>query len=230
MARKTKISRKQLLKGPDEFLTFSSKLIRYAVEHKTAVLSVVIICICLLSVIVGYRHVTNRDENNAFALLQKATNRYQALVNEKGGPEAIADVAGDFQKIVDTYPGRYGGKFAKVALANINYNAGKIDEAAGLYRELLDQFSGISPSRELIISSLGYCSEAKGDLPAAITWFEMLANPDENSFMKNEALFHLGLLYEKTGKSDQSADAFKQIAAGAEGSLYFELAKEKANG
>lgn len=230
MAGKKTISRKELLKKPDEFLSFSTRALQVFLEHRVLFSAILVVCIGLASGVAVFRYVSASAEDKAFAKLQNALGRYHQLAAEKSDAEAFDNVSAELRELADSYANRDGGKLAAVALAHMSYNAGKIDEAAVLYRKALDYFPDTSPVREILISSLGYCSEADGDPAGAIDYFKMNAEAPGTSFMKDDALLHLGFLYEKTGKSEQSQESFKQLATDFPTSLYADLAKEKVKG
>ena len=55
MAKKRKKTRKELLKEPDEFMTLSGKLIKFAVEHKKQLTYGLGIILALVVIISGVR-------------------------------------------------------------------------------------------------------------------------------------------------------------------------------
>ena len=81
MAKKRKKTRKELLKEPDEFITFSGKLIQFAAEHRTHITYALGIILSLAVIISGIRFVSIRSENNASILLDKGLSQYNSLRN-----------------------------------------------------------------------------------------------------------------------------------------------------
>jgi len=230
MAKKKKISRKELLKAPDEFLTVTSKIFKYVEEHKTAVVSVAVVFFLVLTGIAGFRYVSQKSDSKAFAMLQNAVNRYRKVLSESSPEKALDRVAGDFRQIIENYPGQNGGKLAGVFYANIQYRAGKFTEAAELYADVLERFDKASPIRDLIISGLGHCSLCRNDTDDAFHFFNMTASASDNIFMKDEALFLLGCLHARNGERDQSQAAFKRIVSDFHESFYVKPVKNHISG
>ena len=69
---KREATRKQLLKEPDQFITFSGKLIAFGQSHLKTILIFTGTLLALLLVAVTVRQVMDRNENRASELVEKA--------------------------------------------------------------------------------------------------------------------------------------------------------------
>jgi tetratricopeptide (TPR) repeat protein len=225
MAIKKK-SRKQLLNEPDEFITFSSKLLRFVMEHKIQISSAIGVVLVLTALLSGYFYSLNKAENKASALLEACMTQYETILKDKGPDKACRDMEKDFQIIFEKYSKTAAGKLARVNYANICYNAGDYEKAITLYENAVAGFDDKPLFKNLILSGLGYAYEGIKDFKTAAACFEKIAQ-GQDAVMKDEALFNLGRLYASTGDKGRSMDAFKKIVAEYTDSLYFELAKEK---
>ena len=226
MAKKTKkITRKQLLNQPDEFLTHSSRLFKYALEHKYQLLGVLGGIIALVLIISGFRYSSLKKADQAFARLEEARTKYEVLLEEKGPQQAYEQVREDFQQLLRRYSGQTGGKFARVIFADICYRGGRPDEAIDLYNAALEDFD--DPFyRNTILHGLGYAYEEKRQLEKAVAYFQQVAaSPD--SVLKAEALFNAGRLYAALGEVEKSNQSFRQLTSEQPNSLYAELARER---
>ncbi len=222
-------SRKRQLEQPDEFITFSRRLIEFATEHKVQILWALSVLGVLIIAIAGIRYFSNKAENKAFALLGQSMLKYETAIKNKASEEAYLEAKKDFQMILEKYSGKEGGKLARVIYANICYQAGDFDEAILLYNKALQDFENNQFFKNLILSSLGYSFEGKKDYKNAAKYFEMIATgPD--SIMKDEAFFNLGELYATMGNKDKSIDSFKKIISNYSDSMYIEIVKEKLAG
>ncbi|MFC1857100.1 tol-pal system YbgF family protein [Thermodesulfobacteriota bacterium] len=226
---KKRVTRKQLLKEPDEFITFSGKLIRFGVENKVQIAVAFGIFFALLFLIAGTRFFSNRAENKAFAMLEKSLVQYVTISKDRGAHEALREVEKNFREIFEKYSRKDGGKVARLAYANICYQGGDPDQAIDLYNKALGDFDDKPSLKNLALSGLAYCYEAKQDYPAAIKFFEMIASGPE-TILKDEALFNLGRLYVATGNKEKSVEAYKKIISEYSDSIYIELAREKVTG
>jgi tetratricopeptide (TPR) repeat protein len=226
MAKKAKkITRKELLNQPDEFLTLSSRLFQYALEHKYQLLAALGAVIALVLIVSGFRYSALKKAEAAFAQLEKGRAKYEALLQEKGPRQAYEQVRGDFQQLLEKYSGQTGGKFARVIFADICYRGGQPDEAIDYYNAALEDFDD-SFYRNTILNGLGYAYEEKQELERAVTYFQQVAG-SSGSVLKAEGLFNAGRLYAALGNSEKSKQIFQQLAAEQPDSLYADLARER---
>lgn len=224
--KKKKVTRKQLLKEPDEFITFTSKAIRFAIDYKHQITVGLIGFIILILVATGIRYFSNKAENKAFALLSQSQTKYEAILKEKGPEKALAELTKDFERILKKYPTKAGGKLARIIYANMCYKAGNLDKAARLYTESLKDFKSNPFLKNLILNGLGYVYEDKKDFESATKYFDMIA-AGTHPVMKGQALFNLGRLYAAKGDRDKSIAAYRQLLTDQFDSIYIELVKEK---
>jgi tetratricopeptide (TPR) repeat protein len=227
MAKKKRVTRKQLLKEPDEFITFSGKLIQFGMQYKTQLTYVAAILVALIVVVSGYRFFSIRSENNAQALLNQAVAKYQTTLNGQGSEKAYQTVSEDFQLILNQYGSKNSGKIARVIFANICFDAGDYAKAIELYRQSLEDFKNHAFMNNLLRSDLGYAHGQLNDIPLAVSYFEKIAENQE-PILRDEALFNLGVLYEKSGDHQKSAEAFQRIITEHPDSMYIEMVKERS--
>ena len=228
MAKKKlkKVTRKKLLKEPDEFITISGKIIRFVMDYKYPLTGGLVGLVILILIGAGIRYFSIKAENTAFTLLSQSQIKYEALLKQTGPQKALTEVAADFEGILKKYSTKKGGRLARVIYASICYKAGNLDRAIVLYNESLIDFNSNPFLKNLILSGLGYAHEEKKDLESATKYFNMiLAGPDP--VMKSEALYHLGRLYDAKGERDKSNAAYKQLLDRHADSIYTELVKEK---
>ena len=225
MAKKKKVTRKQLLKEPDEFLTFSTKLFNFVLKYKFQALGALGGVILIVLAISGFTYYTHTQASAAEAQLQKSWNRYESIRNEKGAIEAYQSVAVEFDKLVDDHGNQPAGKAARVILANICYSGGDYDKAILLYKASLDDYADPFYHGQ-ILNGLGYAHEAKKNYEKAIEYFELTAATG-NEVTKGEALFNLGRLYGIIGNADKSMNAYQRVIADYPDSLYAGLVRER---
>jgi tetratricopeptide (TPR) repeat protein len=229
MAKKRKKTRKELLREPDEFMTISGKLIGFAVDHKNQLAYALGIIVILALIISGYRFFSIRAENNAAALLDKNLTKYNSLKADKQPDEVYGEVSVDFQFILDKYKGKESAKLARIIYANICYNAGKYKQAIELFKTALTDFAKYPMIHQQILSNLGYAYEQEKDYSTAVGYFEKISTAPE-PIMRDEALFHLGRLYDKLGENEKSREAYNKILTDHQDFIYIDLVKERMSG
>lgn len=222
-----KLTRKQLLKEPDEFITFSGKLIQLLTTYKRQAILVACVVFALLIATAGFHAYLHHAENKASALLTESLSQYKKAMSGNDPVKAYRAVEKSFTRILDDYSARNMGKVAGIEFANICFRAGEFDKAISLYKTALEDFNNIPFYKNLIISCLGYAFEAKKDYESAVKYFEMLTTSTDAS-LKDLSLYNLASVYEKTGNKEKSKATFARIAADFPNSIYLEIAKEKS--
>ena len=229
MAKKRKKTRKELLKEPDEFLTISSKLINLAIEYKTQLTYALGFFLVLAVIISGIRFFSIRAENNASELLGKSLTKYNSIKAEKESVEVYGEVTADFQLILGKYKGKESTKLARLTYANICYDAGKYEQAIELYKTAQTEFAKYPMILQQILSNLGYAYEQQEDYATAISYFEKISSAPE-PILRDEALYHLGRLYDKLGQNKKSREAYNKILNDHQDFIYIDLVKERMSG
>ena len=225
MAKRYKKTRKELLKEPDEFLTVSSRLIQLAVEYKNQLTYAIIAILVLAVIISGFRFFSIRAENSASALLDNSLSKYNSVKAEKKADEVYNEVSKDFQFILDKYKGKESAKLARLIFANICYDAGNYKQAIELYKKASEDFSDHPMIHYQILSDLGYAHEQQEDYKGAVGYFEKISSAPE-AILRDEALYHLGRLYDKLGETEKSREAYKKILTDHQDFIYIDLVKE----
>jgi len=229
MAKKKRITRKQLLKQPDEFMTFSGKLISYFTENKKSIAIVLCAVFIFIFAVSALNYFSKKQEVKAFDLLYNSMAKYETLKDKEKPETACQEVENDFKSIFDKYPRKMGGKLARIFFANACYQAKKYDNAIELYSISLKDFAGDPLFKNLVLNSIAYSYEGKKDYKKAVKNFQMISTGDE-PVMKGDAFFNLGMLYEKLGETDKSIEAYKKIVSDYKDTVYVEIAKKKVSG
>ena len=198
-------------------------------EYKTHLTYGIGILIALAVLIAGYRFFAIRSENKSLALLDRAVSTYQTALSTQDIQQAYQSVIKDFRMILDKYGKKEGGKLARVTFANICFDAGEYSEAIKLYEESLKNFEDQPMIYNLILSGLGYANEQLNEHQHAVTYFEKIVARDDK-ILGDEALFNLGVLYEKLGEKSKSENAFQQIISDFPDSMYIDIIKERSSG
>ena len=188
-----KKSRKELLKKPDEFITFTGKTIRFVSDYKKHISYTLYAIVAIVLVILGYRFFAQRAEAKAFSMLQQTMVKYEVHKEATSADEAYRNVSDEFQRIIEKYGGNAAGKLARASYANISYNAGDYQKAIELYKRSLNDFKEHPLVYNLILSGLGYAYQRIGDNPNAAMYFEKIASTTDSN-NRDEALFNLGAI------------------------------------
>ena len=226
---KKKLTRKELLKEPDQFMTFSGKLFRFAREHKPQIIYGILGVVVVILAITAFRYFSDRAENRAFMLLEKSMGIYAEVLDTKDPQLALLAVEKDFDDLFNKYGKKDGGRFARLIFANMCFDAGEIDKSIDLYHQSLEDFSHQPSLRNFVLSGLAHAYQAKRDDVNAAKYFESIIE-GPGTALKDDALFNLGILYAKMGQKQKSDETFEKLVSDYSDSIYIEIAKEKTAG
>jgi tetratricopeptide (TPR) repeat protein len=229
MAKKRKKTRKELLKEPDEFMTLTGKVIGFAVDHKTQLTYGLGIILALVIIVSGVRFFSIRAEKKASALLGQSMMAYNSLKTQKSPAEVYSAVSGSFENILQKYSSKDSGKLARLTYANICYDAGQYKQAIDLYHASLKDFENHPMIHRQILSSLGYSYEQQKDYSTAVGYFEKISAAS-GQILRDEALFHMGRLYDKLGQPEKSKEAYQKILSDHPDFIYIDMVKERISG
>jgi outer membrane protein assembly factor BamD (BamD/ComL family) len=207
MAKKTR--RKQLLKSPDEFLTFSEKVALFAREHTrlfemagTAVAAALLI---YLGITTYLNHVNKTGQiayNNAYDEVVKEMNEKPEKRDLKKPEELFKEVTQDY-------------RFSKVSrlvppqLAYLKFQEKKYDDAISLYRVFLKESPAVT-YRSLARLAIEACYEEKGELTRAadeLNW--IMARP--SSPFREQAMLGLARVYRLSNQNDKAREVLKEF-------------------
>jgi predicted negative regulator of RcsB-dependent stress response len=208
MAKKT--TRKELLKGTDEFLTLSSKAVNFITTHlrelKYAGFVIAILVVAYLGVTTYMRHV-NKNGQNAY------NTAYQTLTKEMkpdANPDNLRKSEELFNKVTDDYGLSKVARLALPQIAYLKFLDKKYDEAIVLYRKFLDKVSGNTEYELMTHLALAACFEAKGDLKTAMETLLPVVEIPDNSF-REPAMLSLARLYRLDNKPEKAREILNEF-------------------
>jgi tetratricopeptide (TPR) repeat protein len=223
MAKK-KVTRKQLLKEPDEFLTLSGRVALFIREHSRqfnylggAVAAGLLIYLGITT-FMGYINKKGQTTyNTAYYIL--AEN-----VNPEKDAQILKESAEFFQKVIDKYGMSKVSLLALPELAYLRMAERKYDEAIGLYLEFLGKVPVHSPYHSLARLILASCYEAKGELEKAIESLSLLVD-GPNDVFKEQAMLSLARVYRLNDQKDKSKKILEEFLEKFKTSPFLPMAK-----
>lgn len=226
---KGSVTRKQLLKEPDRFITFSGRVIAFGRSNLKTILIGAGVLLVLLIAVAGLRQISDRNENRASQLVEKALATYSAALSDTDPKTAYERVQSDFSDIFDQFGSKNAVKIARIVYGDISYKAGDADTAIAMYSRALDDFGQFPALENMVLSGLGHAYMLKKEYPQSIRYFEMIMANEEKT-MRSGALFNLAWLYESTGDKEKSNTMYQRLIADYPDSMYGDLVREKVSG
>jgi predicted negative regulator of RcsB-dependent stress response len=225
MAKKKK-TRKELLKSPDEFMTFSEKAIEFYRSHERQFqylgMAIVAIVIIYLSVNMYMRYVNSKgqDAYNAayYALLRN--------LKEKPGLESLKESGAMFAEVIDAHGASKAARLALPQVAFGKFVEKKYDEAIALYEEFLDGVSGDGPYSSLARLALAACYEAKGEVKKALETLAPVFQRQDDPF-KEAAMLSQARLYRLDNKPEKEKEVLRRFVEAYKTSPFLPFAKAR---
>lgn len=226
---KRRVTRKELVKEPDEFITLTGKVIQWARNNAKPLIYGTCVFFGLVILISGYRFYSGQRAAAAAALFSKVLMGYQESQADDDPGKALAVVRPDFERLINKYGGTAEGRMGRILYGHLLLAGDAVDEAIVAYKEALDDFDGTPDLRNAILNGLATASMDKQDSAGAIGYFEKIVAGTSPLF-KDNALFNLGRLYRLAGESEKSHKAYSRLAADFPDSMFADMAREYAAG
>jgi len=206
-----KITRKDLLKEPDEFLTSTSKAILYSREHPRQVLLVCALLLLCLATAVGIYSYISQREKQSNKHFQKTAAEYEAatLSNEPLTTEKLEKLFNEFDVVAMNYATLPAGEKALLYTGHILFNKkdykGALERYKGMQSTSLVK-KGLAP---LVLYHIGRTLLALDDYEQAVLIFDQLSK-DTNSPYRREAYASIARIYELMNKNKEAVQAYRQ--------------------
>ncbi len=225
---KNRVTRKQLLKEPDEFLTTAGKLIRWSKDNTRSLMIGGCLFFGVVLLISVYSVFKQRQASTAEILLGQALNKYQSEITTKDASTALAAMRGDYDALLASYGGQPAGRLGTVLYGHICLAGQAYDDAIAHYQASLTYFGVDSSLGNVILNGLGTAYQQKGEYPQAVEYFKQIAD-GSSPVLKDVALFNLGRLYGQLGRAEDSRKAYEQLSTEFPQSVYANVVKEKVH-
>lgn len=222
MVDKISNARRKELEQPDPILEALQRWSNTVIRYKKQVAMVLGAIVAVVVVFSATLYSIGRSEDKASEFLTQVLSNYNDTDPVKGYETVKDDVA----KFISSYPNTAASAQARVRFAKIAFDAGKLEEAHGMYLGALDKFKGDKAMESLLFSSLGRTSLALGKVDEAETWFRKIVTA-KGPMRKGEALFNLGLILADRGDSEQSQELLQEVVKDHGDSIYAPMAKAR---
>lgn len=226
MAKK-RLTRKELLKEPDEFITLTGRLIAWVKANPKQLIYGVGVFLAVVLIGSGYAYYKERRDQSAADLLSESLLKYEEIAAQGDAAKALDAVMADLDRLTENYSGQAAGRLGIVLYGHLCLKAHLPQKAIGLYQKGLENFENDPDLTPIILNGLALAQEAAEDVPAAISSFEKLLSRG-TSLYKDSALFHLGRLYSNSGQPEKSRQVYERLETEFPDSVYVGMAREKA--
>ena len=210
MAEK-KISRKELLKEPDEFLTTTAQVINYSRKNPRQVTIGVIIAVAILAGALSFYGYRSHQQAMSLHMFDEALRHYHKEFDSPTPPtaEALDKLLAEFQAVAEAYRSYPVGDQARLYCGHVLYQKGDFKGALVQYESLQSSSlvqKGLEP---LVLYHLAMTRFALKDYDHAEKLFTQLSK-DTNSPYRREAFSAIAHIYESMGKNKEAVQAYNQ--------------------
>jgi tetratricopeptide (TPR) repeat protein len=200
MAAKTRITKKKLKKA-DEFVTWGSKAMTYALAHITYIVLGVLLVVAVIVASFFWRQHQAAREEMAFTLLGKGITLYE----QEGKREQALPI---FAELIKDYPATRPGKVALLYRGRSYMLQQDYDHAIEDF-DLFLKRSSEPFLRTIALNALGNSYWAKGKYQKAIDCFQqIIASGDE--WLKPYVYLQMGMCWEKLGDRKKAIEAYQE--------------------
>ena len=219
-----KLTRKELLKGSDEFLTFSEKAVLFVREHMRHFqyigLGVVVLVLLYLGGNAYLKYVNKKAQetyNQAYSVLVEN-------VNSGAEQDAASKAMALFREVIDDHGLSSVSRLAFPELAYLKFQDKKFDEAIPLYQKFLSDVPENSPYGSLARLAIAACHEEMGNLAVAEQSLKEIVSMRDD-FFKDQAMLSLARVYRLSGQEEKSKEVLNELIEKYKNSPFTPLAQ-----
>jgi tetratricopeptide (TPR) repeat protein len=199
---KRKIRRKEL-KKPDEFITFSSRIITWCQDNVRIVVGVLASVVVLILITGAVFLFKARRETEARGLYEEALSLYQVESSGNAGAANYSMATAKLEEIKQRYRSTTVATNALMDLGNIYFQEGDYPKAIICYTDFLQRTDASHPLYDQALESLGETYEAKGSWQEALEVYQRLASEGAPVYQA-QAQLYLGRVYEAMGDKQKA--------------------------
>jgi predicted negative regulator of RcsB-dependent stress response len=199
-----KLSKKEL-EGPDAFQSSIEEIKDYISENKTRFYAIVTAVILASIIAFGIYIYWSYYQSSAREMYAKAQN----IARNVSTPDDAKANIKVYQELINKYPHSWSARISYYHLGNIYYNLGEIDNAITEYKKFVSSArSDTAGIKFLVLTSLGYCYEAKKDLKVALEYFEKAQKGDNIGF-ESIGFRNIARIYEQLNDKKNALENYK---------------------
>lgn len=225
---KEKITRKELLKGPDEFMTVSGRAILYVREHTKPFKIAGGILLGAALVYLGVNYYLNYADRKGQEAYDTAYYEVIKIKEVKADDEALKKSEELFKKVITDHGLSKVSRLAPPQVAHLKFQEKKYDEAIRLYQDFLKEVPPNTVYQSLALLALAACYEGQGDFGKAVDSLQKILSSSEPSF-KEQATLTLARVYGLSKQPDKAKETLKEFIEKYKNSPFLSMAKARLN-
>ena len=225
---KEKVTRKELLKSSDEFLTVSGRVIVYVKEHAKPFKIAGGILVGAALVYLGVNYYLNYANRKGQEAYDAAYYEVAKIKEIKAEDETVKKSEELFKKVITDHGLSKASRLAPPQIAHLKFLEKKYDEAIQLYQAYLKEVPENTVYHSLALMALAAGYEGQGDFGKAIETLQRILSSSEPSF-KEQATLNLARVYGLSKQPDKAKETLKEFIEKYKNSPFLSMAKARLN-
>ncbi len=208
-----KVSRKKLLKEPDEFISTTARTIQFFRDHERQITRAAVAVLVVIAIGAAAIYYLRSKEDRALSAQSQGLQIYQEA-NRAILENPAADKKEDFKKATDKFREalslyRWGGtaQFSELYIGNCHFALKEYDQALAAYSRCLE-----GPFRPFALNGLAYAFEAKGDFGKALENYQKSSEDKGNPFQL-EGMVGSARCYENLKQKPKALEMYQKALA-----------------
>ena len=225
---KEKLTRKELLKSSDEFLTVSGRALLYVKEHAKPFKVAGYILAGAALVYLGVNAYFNYQNKKGQEAYNAAYYEVLKVKEIKADDEALKKSEELFKKVMTDHGISKASRLAPPQIAHLKFLEKKYDEAVRLYQAYLKEVPENTAYHSLALLALAASYEGQGDFGKAVETLQRILSSSEPSF-KEQATLNLARVYGLSKQPDKARETLKEFIEKYKNSPFLSMAKARLN-
>jgi tetratricopeptide (TPR) repeat protein len=230
MAR-VRISRKRLLKEPDEFISTTGRIMDFVKTHQKWVFTAVGVLAVLVAFAVLWRGHLKRQDAEASDLYYQASQQFRkaedGLLAESETKEGFESALKRFESVRADFKGTRYALISLLYQGHCLYQLNRYDEAIEAYQKFLSKGSREKPLLPFVIQSIAYAYRAKGEYGESNRYFNSILDTEEGQGLRRSILIEIGRNHEMLSENAKALQIYKEVIKENPDDLSLTLIKEK---
>ncbi|MFQ5863215.1 MAG: tol-pal system YbgF family protein [Candidatus Brocadiales bacterium] len=195
---------------PEEIIEAGQKALNWILDHKITVALTVIFVTGITVVTVSYVSKRAKKYETAWSKIGVLSldMGIAGFQDEKAREETFTKAIAEYKSMLEEGATKKVTPWILFGLGNAQYSAREYTDAIQTYKRFLDEY-GDHPLVPFVRQSIGYASEEKGHLDAAIMYLQGNA-PADDPFLMAQEKWDLGRCYEKMGRKEEAVKAYDE--------------------
>ena len=208
-----KVSRKKLLKEPDEFISTTARVIQFFRTHQRKIVRSAIVVLIVVVAGAGGFYYLRWQEGKALSIQGQALKLYQeANVSSQENPgtekkEEFKKALDKFREALSVYGWGRTAQISELYIGHCYFALKEYDQAQAAYSRCLE-----GSFRPIALNGLAYAFEAKGDYNKALENYQKNVDDRDNPF-KVESMLGAARCYEALNQKPKALEIYQKALA-----------------